>query len=292
MKMSKTPKNIMFRTRKQSEDRGFKKFSVIFASCVAAVLVVSCFAILKKYDYDIRTAMGGEPETTQSITQQTTLAHGEGEKTYFFWCADSDSGELRFAWLADFSVPEMSASICTLPLDMILSDGTETLSSAFRKYGENATVSRLEEYLGFSIDGYIGSNDESFKAMINYFGGMSITVPEQIEYRGSEYTVILVKGKQKLMADSLFKYMRYLGTLGPRGMKLQASALMEMLDEVFKENNIGKADRYFSKLSNTLETNLSIVDFLAVKQEIELYMQEGIKDKNIIESPQKIRTEE
>lgn len=288
--MAKRPKNIMFRTQKQSVDRGFKKFSVVFASCVLMILIVSCFAILKKYDFDIRTAMGGEPETTtQPVSQETTLISNEADKTYFFWNADSESGELNFAWLVNFKVPEMSVSVCTLPLDTILSEGTETLVSSFKNNGENATVVKLEESFGFSIDGYIGSDDESFKAMINYFGGMNITVPEQIEYRGSEYTVILVKGKQNLMADSLFKYMKYLGTLGPRGRNLQASALMEMFDGVFKEKNIEKREKYFSKLSNTLKTDLSIVDFLSAEEGIKAFMQGGIKDKNIVESPLEIK---
>lgn len=290
--MAKNPKNVMFRTQKQSEDRKFKKFSAIFASCVLVILIVSCFAILKKYDFDIRTAMGGEPETTTEVsTQEDTLIQTQGDKTYFLWCAD-EKNDLHFAWLVNFKVPEMAVSVCTLPLDTILSGGTETLASSFRKYGENTTVEYLEEFLGFSVDGYIGSDDESFKAMINYFGGMNITVPEQIEYRGSEYTVILVKGKQNLMADTLFKYMRYLGTLGPRGRNHQATALMEMLDGIFREKNIGKSEKYFSKLSNTLKTNLSIVDYLAAKEAAEAFMQRGIKDKNIVQSPREIKGEE
>lgn len=280
----------MFRTQKQSIDRDLKKFSVIFASCVLAILIVSCFAILKKYDFDIRTAMGGEPEsTTEAVTQETTLLQSEGEKTCLFWCADSEKGGLHFAWLVNFRVPEMSASVCTLPLDLIISDGAETLDSTFRKYGENATVEKLEAFLGYEIDGYIGSDDESFKAMINYFGGMNINVPEQIEYRGNEYTVILVKGRQKLMADTLFKYLRYLGTVGPRGRNLQATALMEMMNEIFRPGNAGKTQKYFSKLSNTVKTDFTIVDFLALQESAEAFMQGGIKDKNIVDSPAEIK---
>lgn len=290
--MAKRPKNVMFRTQKQSEDRDFKKFSVIFASCVLVILIVSCFAILKNYDFDIRTAMGGEPETTtEVVTQEDTRIQTQGDKTYFLWCADEKS-ELHFAWLVNFRVPEMAVSVCTLPLDTILSGGTETLASSFRKYGEKATVDNLEEFLGFPVDGYIGSDDESFKAMINYFGGMNITVPEQIEYRGGEYTVILVKGKQNLMADTLFKYMRYLGTLGPRGRNLQAAALMEMLDGIFREKNVAKSEKYFSKLSNTLRTDLSIVDYLSAEEAIKAFMQSGIKDKNIVQSPKEVKGEE
>ena len=43
-----------------------KKFSVILISCVLAVLVISVLAILGKYDFDVRTAVGGDSVTEES----------------------------------------------------------------------------------------------------------------------------------------------------------------------------------------------------------------------------------
>ncbi|MBQ2846658.1 MAG: LCP family protein [Clostridia bacterium] len=290
--MAKKPKNIMFRTQRQSSDRGFKKFSAIFSVCVLAVLLVSCLAILNKYDFDVRKAMGGDPvTTTQPVSQQTSLPQMQADKTYFFWCADSETKQLCFAWLVNFRLPETAVSVCALSPEMLLSDSGETLASVLKKSGENEAVRRLEQLVGYPIDGYIGADDEDFRAMINYFGGMDITVPEQIEYRGDEFTVILVKGKQNLKADSLYKYLRYLGTLGSRGKKLQSAALFEMFDRVFRPENLEKRSRYFSKLSNTLKTNLSIVDFSAAEEGIKVFMQNGIKDRNTVDSPQEIKTE-
>ncbi|MBQ2974069.1 MAG: LCP family protein [Clostridia bacterium] len=290
--MAKKTKNIMFRPERKSNDRGFRKFSAIFSVCVLMILLVSCLVILNKYDFDVRTAMGGDSlTTTQPVSQGTTEWQEEADKTYFFWCADSESKELHFAWLVNFRLPEAEVSVCTLPPDTRLSDGEETLEAVLAKSGENEAVKKLEELIGASIDGYIGSDTESFKAMINYLGGADITVPEQIEYRSEEFTVILVKGKQNIKADSLFKYLRYLGTIGARGENLQASALLEILDGVFKSSNIEKRERYFSKLSNTLRTNLSIVDYSAAENGIKAFMQSGIKERNIVDSPQEINEE-
>ncbi len=288
--MAKKPKNIMFRTARQSNDRGFRKFSVIFAVSVLMILLVSCLAILSKYDFDIKTAMGGDSVTeTQPVSEPSTVWQEEADKTYFFWCADSDSKELRFAWLVNFRLPEAEVTVCTLSPDTLLSDGTETLEKVLAKSGENEAVKKLEEHTGFTIDGYIGSDEQSFKAMINYLGGATVTVPEQIEYRSNEFTVILVKGKQNLKADSLFKYLRYLGTLGSRGENLQSTVLTEILDGIFKPANTEKRERYFSKLSNTVITDLSIVDYSASEEGIKAFMQSGIKKKIIVDSPEEMR---
>ena len=284
--MAKNTKNVMFRTRRESEDRGFRKFSAIFAVSVMMILLVSCLAILNKYDFDIRTAMGGDSVTeTRPVTEQTNTWQEEADKTYFFWCADSESRKIRFAWLVNFRLPEAQVNVCALSPDMIISDGAETLESVLAKSGENEAVKKLEELIGSHIDGYIGSDDESFKAMINYLGGAEVTVPEQIEYRSDEFTVILVKGKQNLKADTLFKYLRYLGTIGPRGKNLQSTVLLEILDGILKPSNAEKSERYFSKLSNTVKTNLSIVDYSSAEKGIKAFMQSGIKKRNIVDSP-------
>lgn len=288
--MAKKPKNIMFRTARQSNDRGFRKFSVIFAVSVLVILLVSCLAILSKYDFDIKTAMGGDSVTeTQPVSEPSTVWQEEADKTYFFWCADSDSKELRFAWLVNFRLPEAEVTVCTLPPDTLLSDGTETLEKVLAKSGEDEAVKKLEEHTGITIDGYIGSDEQSFKAMINYLGGATVTVPEQIEYRSNEFTVILVKGKQNLKADSLFKYLRYLGTLGSRGENLQSTVLTEILDGIFRPANTEKRERYFSKLSNTVITDLSIVDYSASEEGIKAFMQSGIKKKIIVDSLEEMR---
>ncbi len=284
--MAKKPKNIMFRTERQSADRGFRKFSVAFAVGVLVILLISCLAILNKYDFDIRTAMGGDSVTeTQPVSEKSTEWQEDADKTYFFWCADSESKRLRFAWLVNFRLPEAEVSICTLAPDLLFEGGTETLESMLAKSGPAETVKKLEELTEAPIEGYIGSDDESFKAMINYFGGMDVTVPEQIEYRGKDFTVILVKGRQNLKADSLFKYLRYLNTLGPRGRNLQASALGEILEDVFRPSNMSNSERYFSKLSNTVETDLSIVDYSQSEEGIKVFMKNGIGKRIVVDSP-------
>ena len=288
--MAKKPKNIMFRTARQSNDRGFRKFSVIFAVSVLAILLISCLAILSKYDFDVKTAMGGDSVTeTVPVSEPSTVWQKEADKTYFFWCADSGSKELRFAWLVNFKLPEAKVTVCTLDPDMVLSDGTQTLENVLAKSGENEALKKLEEHVGFTIDGYIGSSEQSFKTMINYLGGATVTVPEQIEYRSNEFTVILVKGRQNLKADSLFKYLRYLGTLGSRGENLQATVMMELLDGIFRPSNTEKRERYFSKLSNTVSTNLSIVDYSASEEGIKAFMQSGIKKKVIVDSYEELK---
>jgi anionic cell wall polymer biosynthesis LytR-Cps2A-Psr (LCP) family protein len=128
--------------------------------------------------------------------------------------------------------------------------------------------------------------------MINYFGGVNINVPEQIEYRGDALTLILVKGKQNMKGDTLLKYIRYLDTLGERGMNYQASVMTQIFESVFRPSLVSKAERVYSNISNSLETNISIVDFSSMRETINAMAENGFKVKRTAETPQEFTEEQ
>lgn len=296
--MAKKPKNIMFRTNRQNDSGDIKKFAAILIACVMGILAISIFAILSKHDFDVKSALGGNAETeTQAEETQAPEAEIEASKTYLFWCADSSEDRLRFAWLVNFKLPERRVTSCALDLDMridVASDAqvgaekTESIRNIFMTAGIKDLVAYLESDLEIEIDGYIGADDENFKSMVNYFGGFDITVPEQIEYKSGDFSVILIKGKQNLKGDTLFKYLRYLGTLGDRGRSLQATAVNEVLDSVFKPSNAGRLGTIFSRISNTLETNLSIVEFSSSEAGIKAFAENGFTLKKTVETPEEL----
>jgi len=289
--MARKPKNVMFRTSKQRIGNDTKKFAAILIGCVVAVLAVSIFAILSKNDFNVKNVLGGDAPTEtvpeQLISQEAEI---EASKTYLFWCADDSGTELRFAWLVNLELPERKASVCTLDLNRRIAFGSETQSMRhiFRQKGIKTLIACIEDETEIEIDGYIGSDDESFKSMINYLGGIDITVPEQIDYRSGDLTVVLVKGKQNLKGDTLFKYLRYLGTLDEKGRKLQSSAMNEILDYVFRPANINRCEYIFSKISNSLETDLTIVDYSSAEQGIKLFIENGFAKKRVVETPEEL----
>lgn len=290
--MARKPRNVMFKTSRQSIGSDTKKFAAILIACVVVILAVSILAILSKNDFDIKNVLGGdivdETQTEQPLTEKTEI---KASKTYLLWCADDSESELRFAWLVNFTMPERRTRVCVLDPDRrIGAEGEQqSIKQIFRQKGIKALTECMESEFGLNIDGYIGSDDESFKSMVNYLGGIDITVPEQVNYKSGELTVILVKGKQNLKGDTLFKYMRYLGTLGEKGREMQAAVLNEMLDYVFRPSNINRCDSIFSRMSNTLETDLTIVDFSSAEEGIKILAENGFASKRIVDTPEEMK---
>lgn len=281
-------KNISFRTARGKMSEESRRFFIIFFACVFTVLVISTLTILKKYDFDVNRAISGEAKTeptTMAVSSGIPEVHGE--RTYFFWCTSEDKKDLHFAWLVKFSMPERKATVCTLPPETLVNyKGTiSSIENVLTKTNSTDFVKAVEETFGSEIDGYISADATKFRTMINYFGGIETTVPEQVEYRNEGLTLILVKGKQTLKGDSLFKYLRYLDTLGAKGNASQAIVMGDILKSIFKPSRVSKTDSAFAKISNTLDTDITIVDFSTAEKAIKILCEYGFDAVSTVDSP-------
>ncbi len=288
-------KNIMFSTRKQSMSNETKRFFGVFFTGVALVLVVSCLAILSKYDFNVKSAVSGEAETqTTTQVQETGIPEVRADKKYLFWCASEDRQSVHFAWLVNVKMPERKLMIYTLKPETVaqVNGNAMSLENVYAKYGEVRLAEAVESASGIELDGYIGSTEDSFKNMINYFGGVDVTVPEQVEYRGDGLTLLLIKGKQNMKGDTLFKYLKYIETLGVKSSSMQANVLGAVFENLCKPSYAKKSEAIFSKISNTLRTDMTIVDFSKAQKAVGVLTENGFNVIKTVDSPEEFTTDD
>lgn len=285
----------MFSTRKQSMSNETKRFFGVFFTGVALVLVVSCLAILSKYDFNVKSAVSGEAETqTTTQVQETGIPEVRADKKYLFWCASEDRQSVHFAWLVNVKMPERKLMIYTLKPETVaqVNGNAMSLENVYAKYGEVRLAEAVESASGIELDGYIGSTEDSFKNMINYFGGVDVTVPEQVEYRGDGLTLLLIKGKQNMKGDTLFKYLKYIETLGVKSSSMQANVLGAVFENLCKPSYAKKSEAIFSKISNTLRTDMTIVDFSKAQKAVGVLTENGFNVIKTVDSPEEFTTDD
>lgn len=283
-------KNLVFETQSRSDRGNTRRFWIILTVSVLAVLLVSVAYILKNNDYDVNAAFGfeKETETTEAPSEAETNVF-EAERYFLLFCVDNDKQKVHFMSLVRTELPECRVTVCAIDPYAVLettAGGSETAASVYAKSGERALVSSLEKAYGIDIDRYVGTDETDFKTFINSFGGMKITVPEQIEYKTPEMSLVLIKGNQNLKGDTMFKYMRYLNSLGSEGKRRQSAAMLEILGGVFRQSNLNSRSRIFSRITNNMMTDMSIVDFSQEENGIIMLMQNGILQPETVEYPE------
>lgn len=285
-------KSLVFETQNKNSKGSARRFWFLLVVCVLAVLIVSLAVIMKNSDYDIDTALGfeKETETTDSVSETQPITF-EAERVFLLWCADSDRKKVHFMSLVKVKLPECRVTVCAVDPDSVLEtteNGSASPASIYASSGEKALVAALEKAYDIDIDRYVGANETDFKTFVNNFGGMKITVPEQINYKSDELSLVLIKGNQNLKGDTLYKYMLYLNTRGAEGKKMQSDAMLDILGGIFNPANTEKRSRIFSRITNNMITDITIVDFSAEENGIILLMQNGIVKAETADYPEEL----
>ena len=286
-------KSLVFETEKRRSNGSLYKFWIILIISVLTVLSVSLVLILKNNDFDFQKAFFGteKEETTQEEETQTEPVAAEAERVFLFMCADGDRQKIHFMNLIKVELPECRVTVLTVDPDTVIrttSGSSESSAAIFAKSGEKALTSALEEAYGIRIDRYASATPTQFKSTVNFFGGIKITVPEQVDYKADGINLVLIKGAKTLNGDELYKYLIYLNDTAADGAEKQAKAMLEILGNIFIPASIEKSDKIFSQITNNFTTNITVVDLREEEVGVLQLMREGIKDSAVAVYPEEL----
>lgn len=283
-------KSLVFEAKKKKDNGSLYKFWIILIISVLSVLSVSLVFILKNNDFDFRKAFFGNEheETTQEAESRTQPAMPETERMFLFMCADGDRQKIHFMNLIKIRLPENRMTVLTVDPENVIREG-QSSEAIYAKTGERGLTSALEEAYGIKIDRYASATPTQFKSTVNFFGGLKINIPEQVEYKADGINLVLIKGEKNLNGDELYKYMLYLNDTAANGAQKQAQAMLDVLSGIFKPANIEKSDKIFSQITNNFTTDITVVDLREEEDGVLQLMQEGIKHTAVAVTPEELK---
>lgn len=273
----RTRRKLVFETDRKSRAGSARKFWILLPAIILVVLVLSSMLILKQNNYDVNAALGIDAETTTEKKAETTVpVTAQADDTFLFWCASADRQEIYFMDIIRVTLPECAVSVYPVDLNSFVSQ-EKTAEEIYLELGENGLVSAVEKYYSIDIDRYAGATETKFKTMVNYFGGFKVTVDGQINYKSEEMNLVLIKGRQNMKGDTLFKYLRYLSISGESGREKQARTVIEILENIFIATNEGRREKIYNEFANTFITDITKVDYSKAEDGIVMLMNNGIR---------------
>ena len=230
-------------------------FAFIFVFAVAGAFYISkngtaeVDSIIKKVggvfeskntDDDTTAAYSNVKENFLLMSISSAKTEETGEKDIYFMAvahADAGTGKIKFLPIA----PKQSY------IDLYEEGGAEAVTKAVAKE------------LNIKMDKYIASNENTFAIAVNYMGGFEYDLPERIEYRTPDLTLILTPGKQTIKGEVLIKYFKYLKN---QSLKKQGEILCLMIEEYFSQGNFENAMTIYKGVLSGLsaESNISFVE--------------------------------
>lgn len=142
--------------------------------------------------------------------------------------------------------------------------GKEKINAAARVgKGIKTTTALIEGLIGQPIDGYVITNFNGFKSIIDTLGGITLNVEKNMHYVTgdlSDGVINLKKGTQRLDGAQALQYARFRqDALADISRTARQQAVMRAIgNEFLQVKTISKLPRLIPQIAKSVETNLSI----------------------------------
>jgi hypothetical protein len=110
--------------------------------------------------------------------------------------------------------------------------------------------------------------ETAYKSVFNVFGDVNVFLEEEVAYDTEDMFLELKRGKNVLTPEKAYKYMRYVSTIysGIKASEKNADIIVAAFSEFYTLENNANSEALFTKIINYCETDISIVDFINVKE--------------------------
>lgn len=268
---------LRFDTAKNVRSMRLKRFAAAFSCFFVLLGGISFLLLLRHYDFNLSAI--SKPPQEQTTVEETTAPPApkvEGVRNYLLACTSDSGDKVRFVAIltADMDNRDLSVTVLNPKASVSTAGCTGTFEQHFSYGGSNQLALAAEQISGIKIDKYIRSTDSKFKSIINYVGGIEVTVEKAIDIRTADLTAIIGAGEQTMTGDTMLKYMR---TFEDQPQK-QAELIADMIEQKLTSSYLAKADNYYKRIINLADSNISVVDFAEMKRSFEalLYDSESI----------------
>ena len=163
-------------------------------------------------------------------------------------------------------------AVLSIPRDSrveIPGHGTNRINSAHQFGGAELTKQTVERLLGLPIDYYVEIGVSGLAELVDAIGGVEIEVTHRMRYhdRRGHLSIDLEPGRQHLDGEQAVGFVRFRndrrGDLGR--VERQQLFLRQVARQLFQGENLARLPALARAFVNTVHTNLSVSDLLALK---------------------------
>lgn len=263
-------KNDLFAKPKKTKKHNpnLKYFIIAFSLLIVIVAVASAFLFMRSIDFDFSNLV--DRSTTETVTEENEVQNTEysvaeliGNSQILLLITDSSKkADFGFIISTDFSGKSMT--VRSFDAQSVLSDG-KTYEAIYNESFISGLKSRINSEYSASITKYIVCTPSQFKKIISSFGGVTVNIAENVNYKSDEFNVTLEKGTQKLSDEYAYKYLAISSNSD------KARIICNIINSIFVPENSEKQDDLFSKFVNNCDTDISVVDYSNAADTIKIY---------------------
>ncbi len=268
--MRRKKSKLNFASERQTRAKRLRAFVISFVAFILVFGTVSILVFMKSLDFNLDNLIRQPEDSTEQSTDTTqapTIAATPINATTLFVCYGDDDVILQLS-LVCTNAEENSIMVATLdPFTSVTVNSTgNTFQGWFQTTGINGLLQAVETNTQLKIDRYIKQSESNLKKVITKVGDITVDIPQAISYRGTDFSLFLESGQQKLTGDLFIKYLQYAGT------EEQANAVCALLRQTLQSFTEENLDTMFNYIFNLSESNFSVMDYADTNGLVRVYL--------------------
>lgn len=268
--MRRKKSKLNFASERQTRAKRLRAFVISFVAFILVFGTVSILVFMKSLDFNLDNLIRQPQDSTEQSTDTTqapTIAAAPVNATTLFVCYGDDDVILQLS-LVCTNAEENSIMVATLdPFTSVTVNSTgNTFQGWFQTTGINGLLQAVETNTQLKIDRYIKQSESNLKKVITKVGDITVDIPQAISYRGTDFSLYLESGQQKLTGDLFIKYLQYAGT------EEQANAVCALLRQTLQSFTEENLDTMFNYIFNLSESNFSVMDYADTNGLVRVYL--------------------
>lgn len=252
----------------KNKNPNFKYIVLSFSLFIVILSAFSVFLFMRSLDFDLgniidRTKTEESSDSQSNEAQTYSVSELSGKAVYLLMLTD-DSSNADFGFIITADLDSKYISIESFDANQKLSDG-KTYREIYDTEFISGLKSRLNTDYDLSVDKYIICTASQFKRIIASFGGATVNVTEDVNYKSSEFNVVLDKGTQKLSDEYAYKY------LAISEIHEKSRIMCDILTSALTPENSEKSDDLFKIFVNNCKTDISVIDYSNSLEKLRIY---------------------
>lgn len=268
--MRRKKSKLNFASERQTRAKRLRAFVISFVAFILVFGTVSILVFMKSLDFNLDNLIRQPQDSTEQSTDTTqapTIAATPINATTLFVCYGDDDVILQLS-LVCTDAEENRIMVATLdPFTSVTVNSTgNTFQGWFQTTGINGLLQAVETNTQLKIDRYIKQSESNLKKVITKVGDITVDIPQAISYRGTDFSLFLESGQQKLTGDLFIKYLQYAGT------EEQTNAVCALLRQTLQSFTEENLDTMFNYIFNLSESNFSVMDYADTNGLVRVYL--------------------
>lgn len=253
-----------------SRVKGDLEQKLLIAALVFVVAFTAVFLLVFgiKYDFSFKAFVTPEDLKPQQDESEQLLPQVQGKTNLLFLLSNENTDELYACALFQADMDTVSYKSCALSPDTLC--GSETLSQIYLSRGAAGVSSGLSRLFGVEIDYYADFNYTDYSDFYDTLGSVNYTVLSEVRYKDTSrygYNIRVSEGEQTLSGDDAVKLLRYYIS-HEKNFSAANELILACVSQHINAENYEKSDRIFSKFIECAETNITVRDYTAHRNDL------------------------